>query len=81
MRSTWNRPRGQKTVGINVFIAPDAKNILDDIVAKADVPQWAVIEAALRAGTPGPDGIPVEWHLPRRPSEPLPVEEFQQKSA
>lgn len=49
-----------ETVQINAYVSPDVKARLDQVAAAADVPQWAVIEAALRAGTPGPNGIPRE---------------------
>lgn len=74
MRSSWRRPRGMETVQINAYVSPDVKARLDQVAAAADVPQWAVIEAALRAGTPGPNGIPREWVLEGPNGEPLPLE-------
>ncbi|MFZ2480095.1 MAG: hypothetical protein WAZ15_06055 [Propioniciclava sp.] len=64
MSSPIRRKRGTPTVGVQVDIAPDVKALIDDYARAADVPQWAIIEAAIRAGMPGPDGIPENWDLP-----------------
>ena len=63
-----------ETVQINAYVSPDVKARLDAIAAAADVPQWVVIEAALRSGTPGPNGIPLEWDLVGPNGETLPLE-------
>lgn len=64
MSSPIRRKRGTPTVGVQVDIAPDVKALIDRYMAAADVPQWAIIEAAIRAGRPGADGIPEGWDLP-----------------
>ncbi|WMY80062.1 hypothetical protein [Citricoccus sp. I39-566] len=68
MSSPNRRKRGTPTVGIQVNISPDVKQKIDAYAAAADAPQWAVIEAAIRAGTPDETGIPVGWDLPRHPA-------------
>lgn len=63
MASPIRRKRGTPTVGVQVNIAPDVKQLLDKYTAAAGVPQWVVIEAAIRAGRPGANGIPKHWDL------------------
>lgn len=63
MTSPIRRKRGTPTVGVQVNIAPDVKQLLDEYAAAAGVPQWVIIEAAIRAGRPGPTGIPKHWDL------------------
>ncbi len=58
------RKRGTPVVGIQVDLAEDAKALLDGYTSAAELPQWAIIEAALRAGKPGPAGYPEDWDLP-----------------
>jgi|GEM_PF-1221079 len=69
--SAVRRPRGTPTVGVQVDIAPDVKAILDGYHAATGLPQWALIEAAIRAGKPGPNGYPENWELPVSPQTPL----------
>lgn len=65
MSAPIRRKRGTPTVGVQVDLAPDVKELIDHYMDIAGgVPQWAIIEAAIRAGRPGPDGIPVGWELP-----------------
>lgn len=47
-----------------MFVAPDVKATIDTYARAANVPLWAVVEAAIRAGVPGPDGWPQGWELP-----------------
>ena len=67
MASPMRRKRGTPTVGVQVDIEPDVKALIDQYATAAGVPQWAIIEAAIRAGEPGPNGIPVGWELPDHP--------------
>jgi hypothetical protein len=67
MSSPFRRKRGTPTVGVQVNITPDVKELIDSYMAAAGVPQWAVVEAAIRAGQPDESGIPVGWDLPRHP--------------
>ena len=67
MASPMRRKRGTPTVGVQVDIEPDVKGLIDQYAAAAGVPQWAIIEAAIRSAQPGPDGIPVGWELPQHP--------------
>lgn len=64
MATPIRRKRGTPTVGVQVDIAPEVKDLIDDYMRAASVPQWAIIEAAIRAGVPGPNGIPEDWDLP-----------------
>jgi hypothetical protein len=64
MTNPVRRKRGTPTIGVQVNIAPDVKELLDRYVQLTGVPQWAIIEAAIRAAKPGPDGIPTDWELP-----------------
>ena len=70
MSSRYRRPRGTPTVPLNMFVAPDVKKLIDSYAARANVPQWAIVEAAIRAGQPGKNGVPTGWDLPD--SEALP---------
>lgn len=58
------RKRGTPTVALNMFIAPDVKMLIDRYASIAGVPQWAVVEAAIRAGVPAGSGVPADWNLP-----------------
>lgn len=49
-------------------IDPAVKDLIDRYAAAAGVRQWAVIEAAVRAGVPGPNGIPEGWVFPEVPA-------------
>lgn len=65
MTAPIRRKRGTPTVGVQVDLAPDVKELIDHYMDIAGgVPQWAIIEAAIRAGKPGSNGIPVGWDLP-----------------
>lgn len=64
MTAHVRRKRGTPTVGVQVDLAPDVKELIDRYMDAAGVPQWAIIEAAIRAGKPGPNGIPAGWELP-----------------
>jgi hypothetical protein len=77
MTAPIRRKRGTPTVGVQVDIAPDVKDLIDGYMAAAGVPQWAVIEAAIRAAKPGPNGIPEGWDLPESRQVPL---EFPQEA-
>jgi hypothetical protein len=70
MSSHIRRKRGTPTVGVQVDIAPDVKHLIDKYMAAAGVPQWAVIEAAIRAGRPGPNGVPEGWEFPAPSGQP-----------
>jgi hypothetical protein len=64
MSSQYRRPRGTPTVALNLFVAPDVKELIDTYAARANVPQWAIVEAAIRAGSPDATGLPAGWTLP-----------------
>lgn len=83
MSTPIRRKRGTPTVGVQVDIAPDVKDLIDSYMQAASVPQWAVIEAAIRAGKPGPDGFPEGWELPTafHPMLDLPDERGNVRSA
>lgn len=76
MTITVRRKRGTPTVGVQVDIDPDVKSILDGYHAATGLPQWALIEAAILAGQPGPRGYPENWELPvsSQPTLDLPEE-------
>lgn len=57
------RQRGTPVVGIQVDLAEEAKGLLDAYTAATGLPQWAIIEAALKSGTPGARGYPEDWDL------------------
>ncbi|WP_422117777.1 hypothetical protein [Brachybacterium sp. UNK5269] len=63
MASSFRRPRGTPTVQMHMYVATDVKQKIDEYAAIANSPQWAVVEAAIRAGTPGPNGLPTEWDM------------------
>ena len=67
MSSQYRRPRGTPKVALNLFVAPEVKELIDDYAARANAPIWAIVEAAIRAGKPGPNGIPEGWDLPTQP--------------
>lgn len=70
MTAPIRRKRGTPTVGVQVDLAPDVKELIDRYMDAAGVPQWAIIEAAIRAGKPGSNGVPVGWDLPVAISQP-----------
>lgn len=70
-------------MALHIFVAPDVKAKLDTYAHAKGAPQWAVLEAAIRAGVPGPDGWPQGWELPAPDStQPeLNIEEDKTESA
>lgn len=63
------RKRGTPVVGIQVDLSAEAKAILDEYTAATKCPQWAVLEAMLKASKKaphGPLGFPEDWELPVR---------------
>ena len=68
MSSQYRRPRGTPKVALNLFVAPEVKELIDTYGATANAPIWAVVEAAIRAGKPGEDGLPEGWDLPGQPA-------------
>lgn len=64
MSSQYRRPRGTPKVALNLFVAPEVKDLIDSYAARANAPIWAIVEAAIRAGTPDDRGIPAGWDLP-----------------
>lgn len=71
MSSQYRRPRGTPKVALNLFVAPEVKELIDDYAARANAPIWAIVEAAIRAGKPGDNGLPQGWDLPDS-GDPLP---------
>lgn len=63
MATSFRRRRGTPTTQLHTWVATDVKQMIDDYAAIANAPQWAVIEAAIRAGKPGPNGLPPEWDM------------------
>lgn len=61
--ATYRRERGAPTVGMHMKLSPDVKALIDEYASVANAPQWAIVEAAIRAGKPGPNGLPPEWEL------------------
>ena len=74
MSSPLRRKYGTPTVGVQVDIAPEVKMLIDRYMAAANVPQWAIIEAAIRAGKPGADGIPEGWVLGHQRDQERPMD-------
>ncbi len=72
MSSQYRRPRGTPTVALNLFVAPEVKELIDTYAARAQMPIWAIVEAAIRAGEPDESGIPVGWELPPVTDQPRP---------
>jgi len=56
-----------------MFVAPDVKELIDRYASIGGVPQWAVVEAAIRAGKPDSGGLPAGWDLPKYDQEGLPL--------
>lgn len=67
------RKRGTPTVALNMFVAPDVKELIDRYASISGAPQWAIVEAAIRAGTPDSTGLPVGWDVPKSQEEGLPL--------
>lgn len=67
MSNQYRRPRGTPKVALNLFVAPDVKELIDTYASEANAPIWAIVEAAIRAGKPGASGIPDDWSLPEQP--------------
>lgn len=68
MSHTYRRPRGTPTVAMHLFVAPEVKERIDAFAAAAKMPIWAVVEAAIRAAEPGPEGYPESWGFPVEPT-------------
>ena len=82
MSATYRRPRGAETEALNMFVAPDVKRRIEEVAAAAGAPQWAVVEAAIRAGAPTTNGIPQGWDLPAPSTDALPgIEQETRKTA
>lgn len=67
MANQYRRPRGTPTVALNLFVAPEVKDLIDTYAAQANVPIWAIVESAIRAGKPDSSGVPQGWDLPGHP--------------
>lgn len=63
MARSFRRPRGTPTVQAHMLLATDIKKKIDEYAEIANAPQWAVVEAAIRAGKPGPNGLPSNWDM------------------
>ena len=72
MSTTYRRPRGTEVAQLHVTLTPEVKARIDAIAERAQAPLWAVVEAALKAGTEDANGIPVEWNLSAPNAEALP---------
>lgn len=68
MSSQYRRPRGTPVVALNLFVSPEVKNRIDTYGANANMPIWAIVEAAILAGKPGANGVPEGWDLPGQTS-------------
>lgn len=67
------RPIGTETIAVHLFLTPEVKNRIDAYARQADVPQWAIVEAAILAGEPDSEtGIPKGWDLPDNGATSLP---------
>ncbi len=66
------RRRGTPTTAMHVFLAPDVKELIDIYAHRANMPIWAIVEAAMRAGVPDESGIPAGWDLPENNPAALP---------
>lgn len=64
MASPHRRKRGTPTVQMHMFIDPDVKQLIDRYAEVSGLPQWAIVEAAIRAGVPDDGGVPASWDLP-----------------
>lgn len=83
MRTTYRRPRGTATdtVQMHVTVTPEVKALADQYAAAAGAPLWAIIEAAILAGTPDESGVPPEWSV-WTPKDTLPgIEQETRKTA
>src|SRR5699024_10715213 len=72
MSTPFRRPRGTPTRPLYIFEEPDVKDLLDTYASRAGLPQWAILEAAIRAGKPDETGLPANWDLPVRDTDVLP---------
>ena len=70
--SNYRRARGTPTTQLHMFVEPDVYEKIVAYAQRANCPQWAIVEAAIRAGIPGPNGIPTNWDIPGPDGEPLP---------
>lgn len=64
MTARVRRRRGTPVEGAYYRLDPEVKAMIDDYADQFDVPTWAIIEAAMKAAKPGPNGIPEGWDLP-----------------
>lgn len=80
MRTTYRRPRGTETVQMHVTVTPEVKALADRYAEAAGAPLWAVVEAAILAGTPDDTGVPAGWEV-WTPKDALPFEDETSKTA
>ena len=68
MTARVRRRRGAPVEGVHFRLDPEVKAMILDYAERFDVPTWAIIEAAMKAAKPGPNGVPEGWDLPEEAS-------------
>lgn len=63
------RRPGTETVGLYADVRPEVKRRFDEYIEASGYPAWAVLEAAINSGMPGPDGYPANWPTPPEVAE------------
>lgn len=63
------RRPGTETVGLYADVRPEVKRRFDEYIQASGYPAWAVLEAAINSGMPGPDGYPANWPTPPEVAE------------
>ncbi len=66
------RQRGEETVGLYSDISPEVDATIKHLMEEFRIPQWAVLEEAIKNIQYGRDGRPVGWNLPEREELPIP---------
>lgn len=79
--SRQRRSRHEKTVQFSTFVLPEVRERIKILAQTAQVPQWAIIEAAIRFGEENGNVIPPEWDVRFPNGDPLPIDGLEEKSA
>lgn len=67
------RTRGEETVRFYTDLAPEVDNVIKRLSADLRLPQWAVIELAIKNLQLDATGKPVGWAIPDPQAEELPI--------
>lgn len=67
------RRRGEETVAFYTQVSPEVDNTVKRLMSELQLPQWAVIELAIKNLQYDEHGVPVGWDIPTPTNEELPI--------